>query len=157
VCCPDEVIDSANPEFGGRLPATGEEIPVWGVSDLDGNVLDQAEEAEADAIIARPEERGCGLATKQFPKITGGRPADPGEWPWMVALLSRQPRTSAYCGGVLVTDRHVLTAAHCTMNHKVNDLYVRLGEYDFTRYNETRSRDFRVVEIRQHVDFDATT
>lgn len=25
-----------------------------------------------------PEERGCGLATKQFPKISGGRPADPG-------------------------------------------------------------------------------
>jgi serine protease 56 len=83
------------------LPATGEEIPVWGISDLDGNVLDQAE-SEADAIISRPEERGCGIATKQFPKITGGRPADPGEWPWMVALLSRQPRT-AYCGGALVT------------------------------------------------------
>jgi uncharacterized protein with GYD domain len=66
-----------------------------------------------------------------------------------IKLITQTIRTTS--------DRHVLTAAHCTMNYKVTDLYVRLGEYDFTRYNETRARDFRVMEIRQHADFDATT
>lgn len=55
--------------------------------------------------------RGCGMSSKSKTRIVGGRPADPREWPWMVALI----RTDAdhYCGGVLITDRHVLTAAHC--------------------------------------------
>lgn len=34
---------------------------------------------------------------------------------------------------------------------------MRLGEYSFSARNDTRSRDFRVSEIRQHIDFDATT
>lgn len=96
------------------------------------------------------------MATKSFPKITGGRPADPGEWPWMAALLRRGP-ANAFCGGVLITDRHVLTAAHCTRKYRANEVFVRLGEYDFRNYNETRSRDFRVVDIRQHMDFDEAT
>lgn len=99
---------------------------------------------------------GCGIATKSFPKITGGRPADPGEWPWMAALLRRGP-PNAFCGGVLITDRHVLTAAHCTRKYRASEVFVRLGEYDFNSYNETRSRDFRVTDIRQHRDFDAAT
>jgi len=55
--------------------------------------------------------RGCGTTTKTKIRIAGGQPADPKEWPWMVALL-RQGAIQ-YCGGVLITDRHVLTAAHC--------------------------------------------
>lgn len=55
--------------------------------------------------------RGCGTTTKTKTRIAGGRPADPKEWPWMAALLRQG--TIQYCGGVLITDRHVLTAAHC--------------------------------------------
>lgn len=55
--------------------------------------------------------RGCGTTLKSRSRLTGGRPADPTEWPWMVALLKKDK--SQYCGGVLITDRHVLTAAHC--------------------------------------------
>jgi len=44
------------------------------------------------------------------PRIVNGRVAASGEFPWMVALLkgSRQ-----FCGGSLIDERHVLTAAHC--------------------------------------------
>lgn len=99
---------------------------------------------------------GCGVTTKSFPKVTGGRPADPGQWPWMAALL-RRGMPNAHCGGVLITDRHVLSAAHCMQRLRIDDIYVRLGEYNFRTYNETRARDFRVVDIRAHLDFDATT
>lgn len=36
---------------------------------------------------------------------------------------------------------------------KAEELLVRLGEYDFKRTNDSRTSNFRVVEIRQHVDF----
>lgn len=110
----------------------------------------------AGKIVNRPEERGCGVSTGQFPKIAGGQPAHPAEWPWVAALLT-QGLNKAAAGGVLITDRHVLTAAHCTNNLKPHDLFVRLGEYDFSTKDETRARDFRVSEIREHSEFDPIT
>lgn len=139
-----------------RYPVIGDEeedVVVWGTVD---NELPQNETIQSNFGVVEDEvqtDRGCGLATKQFPKITGGRPADPGEWPWMAALLTRGP-DKAFCGGALVTDRHVVTAAHCTKKYRREELFVRLGEYDFKRYDETNARDFKVAEIREHEDYD---
>ena len=53
----------------------------------------------------------CGVHEKELYRIQGGAPADEGEWPWMAALL--RDGTDQFCGGVLVSDRHILTVAHC--------------------------------------------
>ena len=63
----------------------------------------------------------CGLKYRlpnaNFPRrsrskrVVNGFPADPNEYPWMVAL--RREQDFLFCGGTLITDRHVLTAAHC--------------------------------------------
>ncbi|CAK9807422.1 Proclotting enzyme [Anthophora quadrimaculata] len=104
----------------------------------------------------KPERsRGCGTTWKSRGKLVGGRPADPTEWPWMAALLRKDQ--IQYCGGVLITDRHVLTAAHCVFRFKPRDIKVRLGEYDFESSEESRSLDFAVSEILIHRDFDYST
>ena len=57
---------------------------------------------------------GCGELIKvpaRSPRIVGGKPADANEWPWMAALL--HDKTDQFCGGVLITDQHVLTASSC--------------------------------------------
>ncbi|KAG5681288.1 hypothetical protein PVAND_010739 [Polypedilum vanderplanki] len=149
ICCPDE-ISERNGQIAVDLPASGNDhVEAWQVQDEETDQTNANDDEE--------QERGCGIATKQFPKITGGRPADPQEYPWMAALITSRKATGAFCGGVLITDRHVLSAAHCSNRIKIQDLYVRLGEYSFEAANETRSRDFRVEEIRQHVDFDMAT
>lgn len=116
-----------------------------------------AKDASGTTNIIHPEERGCGLSTKTISKIISGRSNDSNdEWNWMVALF-RKTLSVISCGGVLITDRHALTAAHCVHKYKANELKVRLGEYHLKRNDETRSRDFNIVEIRMHTDFDETT
>jgi serine protease 56 len=150
VCCPNDIIERNN-QMAIELPASGNDhVEPWQVQDEENGEANRNDDDDE-------QERGCGVATKQFPKITGGRPADPQEYPWMAALISSRKAKGAFCGGVLITDRHVLSAAHCSNRIRIQDLFVRLGEYSFEAANETRSRDFRVEEIRQHVDFDMAT
>ena len=52
-------------------------------------------------------------------RIVGGRPAQPGAFPWMVALLNAaepDPFVGQFCGGSLIAPEWVLTAAHCFFN-----------------------------------------
>jgi secreted trypsin-like serine protease len=52
-------------------------------------------------------------------RIVGGRRADYGKWPWQVLIREynsfsgRSANNRKKCSGVLISDRHVLTAAHC--------------------------------------------
>lgn len=46
-------------------------------------------------------------------RIVGGSKTDPGEFPYQVRLNIRSRRGSGICGGVIIDDRHILTAAHC--------------------------------------------
>ena len=46
-------------------------------------------------------------------RIVGGNKAEPGEFPYQVRLNIRSRRGSSLCGGVIIDQRHILTAAHC--------------------------------------------
>ena len=70
----------------------------------------------------------------------GGQEAEVNEFPWAALLLLRSSETNrtSRCGGSLISDRHVLTAAHClkdfTKRGRVNDVWddttVVLGEIE---------------------------
>ncbi len=70
-----------------------------------------------------------------LPLIVGGGPADPGEYPWMVALVNAStanPYNGLFCGGSLIDAEWVLTAAHCVFDFfgfmiSPDDLEVVLG------------------------------
>jgi len=54
-------------------------------------------------------------ALKIAPRIIGGDESDPGDFPWHARQI-RADGTWAGCGGSLVTNEYVLTAAHCVLN-----------------------------------------
>jgi len=47
---------------------------------------------------------------EQDHRITGGFTAERGQFPWQVGLIIN---FFGFCGGSLISDRWVLTAAHC--------------------------------------------
>jgi secreted trypsin-like serine protease len=66
------------------------------------------------------------------PEIIGGHQADPGEYPFQVAILKRNvpDRFQAqFCGGTLIANNRVLTAAHCVVDRQANRLAVLAGTH----------------------------
>ncbi|XP_019865700.2 venom protease [Aethina tumida] len=134
VCCPDDIAVSGytGAQLIMNLPAGGNDY------EKDDNIT------------------GCGIPI-EGKSVTETKTSSIQEWPWMAALYRPKQMSEGieqqFCGGAVITDSHILTAAHCTNNLKAQDIHVRLGEYDFKKNNETRSMDFPVAEIIQHQEF----
>nr|XP_014086279.1 venom protease [Bactrocera oleae]XP_036216844.1 venom protease [Bactrocera oleae]XP_036216845.1 venom protease [Bactrocera oleae] len=73
-------------------------------------------------------------------RIVGGQTAGVSEYPWM-ARLSYFNRF--YCGGTLINDRYVLTAAHCVKGFMWFMIKVTFGEHD--RCNDKERPETRFV------------
>ncbi|CAB0030025.1 unnamed protein product [Trichogramma brassicae] len=58
-------------------------------------------------------------------RILGGENARPNQAPWMAAIVRYDE--DVFCGGALITGRHVLTAAHCLSPHTAEEISVLLG------------------------------
>ena len=46
-------------------------------------------------------------------RIVGGAVADQNQWPWQVSLQMYRGAWYHFCGGSLIADQWVITAAHC--------------------------------------------
>ena len=82
-------------------------------------------------------------------RIINGHVVDYGDIPWQVFILIFDNGRSSYCGGVLISKEHVLTAAHCLKSSRPENYVIRLGEHDL-RGRDSGEVERSVVKIIQH-------
>ena len=88
------------------------------------------------------------------PYIVGGHEVRAHSAPFIASLYLGDQH---FCGGSLVTPRHVVTAAHCVAplsDFKIRTrLRVRLGKHDRTKNRESGEEVRRVVRVVKHPGF----
>jgi len=107
-----------------------------------------------------PVSTQCGVSNRN--KIVGGTEAQQGAWPWAV-ILGRQRFGGGFqvmCGGTLINEDTVLTAAHCfdpiPGGSGIN--YVRLGDHDITTTSDGATPvDISIRRSIQHPGWDSNS
>uniref|UniRef100_A0A8C5WAT6 Serine protease 56 n=1 Tax=Leptobrachium leishanense TaxID=445787 RepID=A0A8C5WAT6_9ANUR len=119
-------------------------------------------ESDMDYLNTSPEDEAtCGQSlpstwniTKPKAKIVGGSVTSAGSWPWLVNI---RLNGELMCGGVLLGDVWVLTAAHCFTGDN-NELHwtVAVGQYDLSKQHDG-AQIFNVNRIVNHPKFNQKT
>ncbi|XP_076396199.1 uncharacterized protein LOC100880265 [Megachile rotundata] len=104
---------------------------------------------------------GCGVQNKTYAPAQP-YPADSektyfAEFPWMVALLTVQSdgKYLFQCGGSLITDKAVLTAAHCVANE--GRWVARIGQWNLSYQPGDQPLPYQTVNVKNiviHPQFD---
>ncbi|KAL5287656.1 hypothetical protein ACFFRR_008512 [Megaselia abdita] len=101
----------------------------------------------------------CDCGWSMSSKIVSGTETRVNEFPSMVALIY-EPNKSVFCGGTIINEYYVMSAAHCfyqTMYNNPSQIRARVGEHDVKTNAESQyTRDYLVSSITFHNQYSPT-
>ncbi|ALC46395.1 CG30098 [Drosophila busckii] len=161
LCCPTRAVISAQSGGNSGGPSTARtKAPVTvRQATMDLKRIDPSGMALLNSVT------DCGK--KSNIKLSGGEVTRIGEFPWLALLKYETTGRPFLCGGSLISDQFVLTAAHCVASGKI--IGVRLGEHNLDteedcQYLGGRRREclppyeeYGISEIRQHPSYKENT
>jgi secreted trypsin-like serine protease len=80
---------------------------------------------------------GRALSETDTKMITGGTEAPDGKYPWQVRLYSSMDDKIGFCGGSIIDEKWILTAAHCLLD--TDGVVVGYGNNDRTKTTKVES------------------
>ncbi|XP_066951878.1 trypsin-like isoform X2 [Macrobrachium rosenbergii] len=101
----------------------------------------------------RAKEFAAPLDVTARPPVVGGFETQRNAWPWMALIgVKEEDSFDWFCGGVLISDQWVLTAAHC-LDTKVPTT-VRLGEHNYeSASDDANEEDFEISQMVRHPNY----
>ncbi|MBW9264255.1 MAG: trypsin-like serine protease [Candidatus Thiodiazotropha sp. (ex. Lucinisca nassula)] len=79
-------------------------------------------------------------------RIIGGKPAQADTFPWMTALINKTDNEQ-FCGGSLIAERWMLTAAHCVESESAGDIQAYIGGTSLTDRSNGEVHDISYIHI----------
>lgn len=114
-------------------------------------------------VCGEANSNGLGEQSLLPNRIVGGRKSRPGEFPFQVRLNIRSRRGSGICGGIVLDENHILTAAHCVtgcVSHYLTTTTIDKSEVlatvgDHAIKAQDGEQDVEIERITPHEKYDA--
>ncbi|KAG8198967.1 hypothetical protein JTE90_001767 [Oedothorax gibbosus] len=143
ICCPVRT---------GRSRSTNPWTVPWGTRPSVSRYPEQPTHQTPPIYSPGRRDTKCGRPiSKPAPRgfVIGGRNAEKGDWPWMVAFTIKKLRGALKCSGFLIDRQHVLSAAHCFEKGKRENYYSAL----IGHVNLKKSQEYDILRIHHHPDY----
>ncbi|KAK6631387.1 hypothetical protein RUM44_005914 [Polyplax serrata] len=92
--------------------------------------------------------------TQHYERVVGGTNVAREHVPWQASIRvkSGSGKSVHWCGAIVISQYHILTAGHCLRDYNKAAYFVRVGDYD-TEVPDSQEQEFGIDHLYMHSNF----